>query len=175
MKKVFLDMDGVLTDYVKSACIAHNQRDPYVGDNPATSDDLKTLFGMSKADYKKPIDCFEFWAGLCHMPDGLNILAALEQQFGKRNICILSSPSMDPDAIGGRLWWIDMYLPQYKKQLFLGEPKHAIAGPDKILIDDMDANCENWVAAGGEAILVPRQWNKNRIYDTMSFLMREIM
>jgi len=58
--------------------------------------------------------------------------------------------------------WVKEHLSRYYKQLIITmAPKHLLAKPDTLLIDDKDENVEGFWDAGGKAILVPRPWNSN--------------
>ena len=101
----------------------------------------------------------EFWENLRPCSDAALIVDVCEQYFGRGNICILSSPSLDPACLSAKARWIKKYLPQYKNQYFLGPSKHFAASSDHLLIDDSDKNVNAFRAAGGKAILMCRQWN----------------
>jgi hypothetical protein len=48
--------------------------------------------------------------------------------------------------------------------LFTGKPKEMCAGPNAVLIDDSDKNCELFEEEGGFSVLYPRSYNKLRNY-----------
>jgi hypothetical protein len=44
-------------------------------------------------------------------------------------------------------------------RLHVGNDKHLLAGPGRLLIDDHPGNCHDWNESGGVSILFPRPWN----------------
>lgn len=173
MKPVcFLDLDGVLVDFVKGAYKLHSQ--PY---DPAARIpyDFMSTFGISNNEFWAPMD-FDFWAGLGWTTEGKELLRGLERLFGQENIVLLTSPCLTVGSVEGKIEWIRQNLPAYSRQFFVGPCKHLAAGPDKILIDDHDDNCIKFLAYGGHARLVPRPWNAEKngteqgLFDINQFL-----
>lgn len=159
--KVFLDMDGVLVDFINGACRAHQVHNPYERDPQQSAGvwDIERLVGMSVDEFWPPLGK-DFWANLNWMPDGQAILAAVEQKFGRDNICLLTSPCDTDGCADGKLAWIRRHLPEYRRRYFLGPPKEFAASANRILIDDSDHNCERFGDEGGSTILIPRPWNQ---------------
>lgn len=172
--KCFLDLDGVITDFVKATCQAHGRENPYEGENPSEEWHMDKVFGMTSEQFWAPLSSVNFWASLEWTIDGIEILKAVEDTFGKENICILTSPMKDHDCSGGKHWWIAKNLPDYERRFFIGAAKHFMVGPEKVLIDDHDMNVENFRTDGGHAILVPRQWNKNRSKDPIDYVLQQL-
>ena len=48
---------------------------------------------------------------------------------------------------------------KYNNKFLIGFQKHFCAHSGSLLIDDYDKNINDFRQAGGNAILVPRQWN----------------
>lgn len=151
----FLDLDGVLADFLGAAFRLHKiTLDPY----PPGVWDFFPHAGIAEADFYAPLD-ESFWAGLPWTQDGRQILAAVEETFGVANVCLLSSPTLHPGSLSGKYRWISEHLPQYQRRFLLGPPKHLLAQPGTVLVDDSDANVGRFRKEGGEAVLVPRAWN----------------
>jgi len=151
---VFLDLDGVLANFDKAAC-------PILNVSYPPSDwhwDKGILDGFRKVDEKCNID---FWINLDWMLDGKEILQVVESYFEPKNIYLLTAPMLNPGSGTGKMLWVKNHLPQYYEQLIITRaPKHLLAKPDTLLIDDKDENVEGFWDAGGKAILVPRHWNR---------------
>ena len=101
----------------------------------------------------------DFWATVPPSCD-IGLIRDCAELVGCDNVCILSSPTLDPDCLAGKLEWIHAHLPSwFRRQFLIGPRKHFCARPDALLIDDRDKNVEDFRAHGGQAILMPRPWN----------------
>jgi 5'(3')-deoxyribonucleotidase len=156
---VFLDMDGVLVDFTRG--VFERFGIPY--ELPETMrywwfND----YGLSDEEVDS-ISTIDFFAGLRWTTEGKAILSAVEKIFEQSNIYLISAVMPNPQSTTGRMLWIERYLPRYKNKTWLGRiPKSLLAGPDRLLVDDKDENIAEFVAAGGQGILVPRPWNELR-------------
>lgn len=157
---MFLDMDGVLVDFVSSACRVHGKKNPYIDGSNVW--EMWKLFGMSIEEFMAPMGT-SFWANLNWMPDGRKILEMIEQKYGQENICLLSNGA---DYAEGKLLWINKHLPKYKKQYLFGPTKWSVRG---ILIDDYDLNIS---MHKHPACLVPRPWNSLSHINTIDHIER---
>jgi len=109
------------------------------------------------------------------------LLDSCEALVGRENICILTTPILDPGCAAGKMEWIYNHCPKWlHRQYLIGPPKHFCAQPDALLIDDSDRNVKLFQAHGGQAILVPRPWNslhgvcvKRQLGDAFHFLTEE--
>lgn len=162
MLRCFLDIDGVLVDFMSAAHrfhgIPYSYKDyPYeYGDwdciPPPTSE-------MTTQEFWDALN-EEFWATIEWMPDGKEILHLVEMIFGVPNVCLLTSPTLLPRCASGKMRWIQREVPEYHRQFLIGPAKGFCANKDTILIDDADHNILSYRKNGGEAILVPRKWNR---------------
>ena len=161
MKRAFLDMDGVLVDFIQGMIDVHNLGktiDELYFDYPGEWDVTKIL-KMAAPAFWKPIN-EEFWAKLEWMPDGERLLKIVEDRFGRENVCLLTSPCANYGCYDGKMRWIERHLPKhYKRHLMVGGMKHLCASQNVVLIDDSDANIDKFRDHGGHGILVPRIWN----------------
>lgn len=148
----FLDLDGVLVDFVGGALKLHGRELPY----EQTEWNFQHQLGIPAEEFWPPMG-HDFWAGLEWTADGKEILAGLEDIF--ETIVILTSPIDTPGAVEGKMAWIRREMPAYTRRFFVGPPKQTIASETKLLIDDHTDNVSLWRAAGGPAVLVPRPWN----------------
>jgi hypothetical protein len=159
MQVVFLDLDGVLVDFVGGAFAHHGKSLPM---REVRWDFPKQLgFEDAWAESFWAGLGYDFWANLDWTAEGQALLAQLEGLFGDR-IALLTSPAKTSGCAEGKLAWIGRHLPKYARRYFIGPPKELIAGPGKILVDDHEENTRKFAAAGGRAILVPRPWNCRR-------------
>ena len=137
---VYCDMDGVLCDF---------------------EDRFKEFTGMSCREYenKYGIKAFwdaiskegvEYWSKMPWMDDGKQ----LWDYIAKYNPTMLSAPSWDPSSKIGKYEWVKENLtPDTKVILVNKKDKQLYAGENKILIDDLADNINDWKNAGGIGIL----------------------
>lgn len=167
--KCFLDLDGVLVDFVGPACRFHGKGNPYT-DGRGPYDTWKPL-GMTRADFLLPLPA-GFWENLPWTSDGREIMSVVEREFGAENVCILTAPSGFPGCAEGKIAWIARELPEFYRsgRYLLGPAKYFAAGPGKVLIDDSPDNTFSWRAAGGNTFLLPRPWNQKAGGDPLASL-----
>lgn len=158
--KVYLDMDGVLVNFRKGIHEMFNV--PY--DYPKLT---------SKWNFWEDWDdvvfwdvngfcTVDFWRKLWFMHDGVEMLDAILNKFNAIQIYLLSTPMPNSGSWTGKVLWVYDNMPAFVKRLIITQaPKSIFAGPDSLLIDDKDENIEEFIAAGGQGILVPRPWNKD--------------
>lgn len=182
LTRIFLDLDDVLNQFTMQA-LAH------VGCcvNAESFDDFKPEWGFDiiKAANElhpckeSPYTPASFWS-MFSRDDWRNLPESAEFEFllrqsealvGRENVCILTTPILDPDCAAGKIEWIYNHCPKWlHRQYLIGPMKHMCARPDALLIDDSDKNVEAFRAHGGQAILVPRPWNSYHGWDTMEYL-----
>ncbi len=154
---VFIDMDGVLADFVLGAC--HVFERPELAVNwPAGEYRCAVALGVSEEEFWRRIESRpSFWLHLKCFTWAHALVEAVES-FGYRPI-ICTAPTDDPVCAAQKTQWLQSHFGRGRLEYFLGKQKHLLAQPGRILIDDSDANCEAFAAAGGHAILFPQRWN----------------
>jgi 5'(3')-deoxyribonucleotidase len=157
---IYLDMDGVLCDWVGAALRVHNRME-VLDAWPQGEWDIAKVLGMEPEDFWRRIDHRSegFWATLSPYPWMRRLVELLESLAAP--ITIASAPSDDPFSAAGKLIWINKHLPQFAQRYQLGLEKHLLARPDTLLIDDNERTVEDFLAAGGLAMLFPQPWNSN--------------
>ena len=135
--KIFLDLDGVITDFSKQLC--------ELLDKPL---DRNYNFGNDPKIWSKIDSAGEpFWSEMKFMPDGQELWDAIK----KHDPVILSSPSNHPSSIEGKKTWLKENLPGVPYHIEKHKEKYADKG--SILIDDREKNIKKWETAGGIGIL----------------------
>lgn len=159
--KVFVDMDGVLADFVGdiNKCMGI----------PKNTIPAKWDWWTDYGFIFKQVNSFctiKFWQNLSFTPDGARILDAVLAKFDVNDVYLLTAPMPNPGSWTGKRLWVQDNLPTFAKRLIATQaPKSMFASPiigTTLLIDDKDENVEEFVKAGGYGILVPRPWNKLR-------------
>jgi 5'(3')-deoxyribonucleotidase len=149
---VFLDMDGVITDFNKSVCEQFNL--PY-------PPQVYYFFPEIRPQVNAFCDRL-FWQNLEWMHDGRDILRAITELFEPEKVYLLTKIMPNVESASGKMIWIQNNLPVYFSRVIitsLGVPKSFMARPDVLLIDDNDKFVNEFREVGGKAILVPRPWN----------------
>lgn len=159
--RIFIDMDGVLVNYVAGVCrafgVAHR---PYPF--PRGDWDFFAHPPLSKsADDVAPVMDHDFYAGLDWLPDGEEIVSRSEKKVGAANVYLLTAPWDTPGCYDGKLDWVRTHLPRYARRVLVGTPKEACSFPGAVLLDDSESNGRKFASAPdpGTAVLVPRPWN----------------
>jgi len=181
IKKLILDLDGVMVDFVTAAMhktgVIGYQNSEYpvrAGWNIVKARNIlakKTSYlrPMSDKQFWQHFDLIDFWANLDYWPGALSFWNKLRWGFGVDNIFVCTS-GLTPEAAAGKSIWVKNMLPGFNpKHLFIGTSKHLLAGPDRILVDDRDKNCLDFYEAGGMGVLVPRPWNSATMIDDREF------
>ena len=165
MVEVFLDLDGVLVDFVGGACKLHNVVNPYLKPENHGKYDMDKLINLKANQFWESMN-YNFWANLDWLPDGQMLIKTILKYVSEEQVTILTSPISQPGCVDGKIHWIKTHLPMWKRSFFIGPPKHKISGPGKLLIDDHDVNIDKWLChkngkpTGGHAIQVPRVMNR---------------
>lgn len=155
---IFLDMDGVLADFVGAICKAHGRPDPYLDKANLGVFWFDKIWGMSQKDFFEPCG-FEFWKGLEATKESSAIIQWAVTHAGTANVALLTSPSQNHGCVEGKRAWVKDLIPSLASNLIFTSAKQFLSGPDRYLVDDADHNVDGWRKAGGKAILWPRPWN----------------
>jgi hypothetical protein len=164
---ILLDLDDTLNKFTITALSTFCGRTITEADYPnkGSFDICEAASLLMGTEVTKP----EFWNSFdrsdwASVPksDEYDMILEFAERHGRDNVCILTSPTVDPLCLAGKLDWIHDNLPSWlHRQFLMGPRKHFCAGPDRLLIDDADKNVSAFREHGGEAILVPRAWNSN--------------
>lgn len=157
----FIDMDGVLVDFVSGVCEAHGRPDPYKSVDSIGIFDMEELWGITPDEFWKPTLKAGFWESLKKTPEADDLVSTCFRKFGANNCAILTSPSSDPSCVPGKCAWMREHFPILAKTMIFTSAKQFLAHKGSILIDDRDENVDKFEAAGGKAIRFPRIWNRN--------------
>lgn len=164
-RQIFLDMDGIMCDFLAGAMKVLNRRygKKY---HPSEYAELHGRFGINdlyQISLKEFWETIEresfFWLELKPTPYGLKLYYWLS---GIAPVTIVTCPSDDPSCAEQKLVWLETHLGIKPHQVVLCCKKHLLAG-NGILIDDYHKYADEFTAAGGEAILVPSEWNNSNV------------
>ena len=163
--KIFLDMDGVVTDFVSGAIEAAGL--------PLTHDDVDRWnffepYMTAEEFWKRIHETYEFWEGLEPYP-WAHELVDLCKQYGE--VVFLSDSSHDDNAPSGKVKWLRRYgfLNDDASNYMLGRQKALLGYGEGLLIDDSPANCNAWYST---FILFPQRWNLYPMIDRLEYVKR---
>ena len=173
MRHIFVDLDGVLADFVSAALTLHGRSD-LLDSWPAGERDMAKGLGISSSKFWAEIDRAgaEFWASLEPYPWTFDFLDQLQSI---APITIATSPSNDPGCLAGKLQWMQRHLGRSFRDFLIGPSKHLLAKPDVALIDDRGGNVRDFREHGGRAVLFPQPWNANhQVEERLPYVMAQI-
>lgn len=177
LQHIFLDMDGVISDFTTASLRLHGQPDA-LSTWPAGERDIPKVLKLSRTQYWNVIDAqgSDFWSSLAPYP-WFKELVGLVEEFAP--MTILTAASLAPSCLEGKVQWMYRHFPKVKGKVFnryaISVHKHLLAQPQRVLIDDSSANVEAFRSAGGHAILFPQIWNQNHaIQDRLEYVRGEL-
>jgi len=160
-KQILLDADGVLADFASAALNVLNER----YETEYTIDDYARGYGQFGMNKFFGITEKEFWAAIEDSPRfwlDLEPLPWADSLYGElleiAPVTIVTMPNHDPMCAAYKLMWLDEFMGIHSDNVFLGHKKWLMAG-NGILIDDYHKNVDAFKENGGEAILIPSNWN----------------
>lgn len=160
IKTVYLDLDGVITDFVGGICRSFKKSNPY---SILLTRDYTFWNAWPEISTKmvNTICGTSFWANLKWAQDGHDILRAVLSHFKPEQIYLVTRPMPNPNSYTGKVLWVRRHLPEYCSRTIITQaPKSLLARPDTLLIDDKDENIDEFIAADGRGLLIPRPWNR---------------
>jgi len=153
---IFLDMDGVLCDFVSSAFSAHGMKYDHAV-YPRGVFAIEKVIGVTTSEFWRRIDFGgeSFWENLDPYPWARTLVDEL-QEIDK--VVIATSPSRSPASYSGKRRWLQK-MGMCKLDSMFGACKWLMAKSDRTLVDDGEHNIVEWEKAGGYAVVVPQPWN----------------
>ncbi len=113
----------------------------------------------------------DFWANIGVTDWCYELIDICASAVGKENVCILTSPTLDPDCVAGKMEWIQKEMPTWlHRQFLIGPCKQFCARPGSLLIDDCEENVRKFRERGGLAWEFPRPWNSQRSSDPQEWV-----
>lgn len=173
VKHIFLDMDGVLSDFIGAACRLFERHD-VLTNWPLGERDTPKAFGMSASQFWGKIDGAgaDYWANLEPYSWNQELISLIKQT---APFTILSAPSLGVECPTGKLRWLRTHLGSGFRDHLFGHQKHFCAKPGHVLIDDSEPNVTRFREHGGAAILFPQLWNSNHaITDRLGYVTEEL-
>lgn len=155
----FVDLDGVLVDFVHGICEAHGRENPYEYPENRGKYTIEKIWGMDADAFWEPLNNLEFWSSLKPTEHCYELIELVETHFGKEQVGLLTSPSRHSASVAGKAMWIQEHLPDYRRQFFIGAKKELTAHSRAVLIDDSDWKVKRFNKNGGNGCLFPAYGN----------------
>jgi len=159
--RVYLDMDGVLADFVKGACKAHGTTLEFILPNwePGVWD-MTLAMNIPHSQFWREIDklAAHFWERLEPTPFFNDIVKLVKEL--SDDWYVLTSPTLRIPSYTGKVWWLRKHFGGSFDRFHITPYKHLFAGPGVLLIDDREKNVNEFVQAGGDGLLFPSYLNK---------------
>ena len=162
MKKIFLDLDGVISDFMGSAM-------PHFGVNAELDAEVREAMKIKESDliekeigtgrFWKTIDKLgeEWWAEMPLLPWGKDLFELSVSLVGKKNVFFLTSPSNKHFSSSGKILFLQKHF-RGTRQFILTPHKYLLATPDTLLVDDTPKKLNKFTEAGGQGLLWPQQY-----------------
>jgi 5'(3')-deoxyribonucleotidase len=162
MKRILLDIDGVCADWTGAVQKLMGKEDVVLDPWPNPGDDeIDDALGVTDDEVWEAIDALgaKWWANLKPYPWFLDLFHMCREH----SQCIyLTTPGHDPNSLAGKLEWMKRWHGEKFRDYLIGPQKQFCAHPDSVLIDDRESNTKKFEAWGGNVILFPMPWNRNR-------------
>jgi 5'(3')-deoxyribonucleotidase len=174
--RIFLDLDGVMVDFVKGAAELFKQdHASLLARWPAGVYDMESVLNISKEEFFDTLASGgeDFWANLPSYPYAGELYdhcASLASTY------ILTAPTYDPRSLSGKMKWIHKMFGKDFRQYILTAKKEMCARNEHVLIDDHAVNVSRFKDHGGRAIMWPTPWNPRwrEAKDNMSIVKKEL-
>jgi 5'(3')-deoxyribonucleotidase len=168
-KEIYLDMDGVCAMFTPAVI---KQLNKVTGQNVTHKQIVKRCnWDLEKMWMNKsgnPMSQTEWWACIDKNPTfwfDIEPFPWVKELFDRLTdhcdkVTILSAPSRSSVCIEQKREWLYKHLSiSYAEHPLFEKNKAKYASPDVLLIDDAKHNVDPFIAAGGNAVLVPSEWN----------------
>ena len=174
VSQAFVDMDGVLARFFEDAIwvntdsnLPHSVRTKQyraaLAEYPKGEYQIERYLGISTDDFWSEIDAKgeRFWRELLPC-DGAMDLWAIVQPL---NPIVLTSPSMQPHCVSGKLQWLQRHFGSDVRDYIFCPAQHKkhLAAEGRLLIDDRPSNVTEWIDAGGIGYLWPHLGNDSQL------------
>lgn len=153
---VFLDVDGIVADLHPCLYQAHGRTyDPINGEKGRAAWDLEKVFDVSWEGLWEKVE----YDMIRHIPktrEADKIVRLVSPPNRLWDIVFLTSPV--PVHLDARHQWLKEHFPSIPR-VYTPLKYLCCKGPQTLLIDDFDDNCDRWEKEGGSVIRFPRYWN----------------
>jgi len=161
-KKILIDTDGVLRDFVGGCEEKYQTKFDFT-----QSKGIQKILGKSHEEFVSDLDTIQFWRNLKPTKEAKSVISMARKYFKEDHIYIVSSSYQTPRILAGCAAWYERYLPSFyrSRHIIFVNNKSLLANLDTILLDDHSETCKAFNNRQGWTVLFPRPWNN--AYQTM--------
>ena len=147
--RIWLDMDGVLADFIGGTLIMHGRE--FSDRQKITTYDYYEDWGLTKDEFWEKIRGRGFWYNLGVLPWAKPLVELVRERDPNFMVCTI--PSKDTECIQAKLDWLQDNLGVGMNHVAVMPRKWQLAAPGRLLIDDNPVYTKKWIDRGGDAIL----------------------
>jgi 5'(3')-deoxyribonucleotidase len=160
-KKLFLDLDGVVVDWLGGSMkvCGLTDKEPAAWAHLKAGNKIDSLIPGGRAALTAKVDAMgpAFWQNLEFLPWGVQLVERLRVEFQHtHDFAFLTSPGPFPLAAQGKLRWLLDNFPD--EEMIICRSKELCAHPNAFLVDDADYQIEPFIKDGGCGFLWPNQY-----------------
>lgn len=164
IRRIYLDMDGVLADWMVAVCRLYGRtwQDVMKVWAPGQGHSIHKPLNITAEELEHAIDHVDdsFWLDIPIFPWARSLYHIC------RDIaptCIVTKPPRGFKTAHLKAAWLrQLFGPEFN-DFFLGSEKHFFAAPGHVLVDDSEQNCALFREHGGKAVLFPQYLNSNHM------------
>lgn len=187
--KIFVDMDGVCCDWMRSAIcrVLLRRKTPEGETRPEIEDVIKEAYANWPDGDPFGFTTTKFWDNLAiagerwwyNLEEFHHYRPMIKMLKRQGDVVYLTSPpygDVGAHAAYGKICWLTHTSregPRFRDYV-ISSRKELLANPSSILIDDSTVKCDKFRLHGGHAILFPQPWNGGKelsSHDVIAYLM----
>lgn len=153
---IFLDMDGVISFWEKSAAktLGIDINDEKIREEIKNGKRLETYVGGDSVMWPKiDKEGTKWWRDMELLPWGKKLYEKIKEKGD--HFSFLTSPSSNPTSSAGKIEFLHKHFGDGFKDFLIGNNKEFCASPRALLIDDTDKKVKKFRSFGGHAFLWP--------------------
>jgi len=154
--RIFLDVDGVISDWMGMAIKVFNINEHDINTRKILKEEYNSLSYLTdKSIVYETINKIgtKYWEDIELFPWAKNLYSALQEE---GDVCFLTSPGPWPAAAQGKINAINRDFGESK--IIITQHKYYCANENSILIDDQPSNIRLFENYGGNTFLWPNQY-----------------
>lgn len=160
-KKLFLDLDGVVVDWLGGSMevCGLSDKEPAAWAWLKAGNKIDSLIPGGRSVLTAKVNEMgpAFWQNLRFLPWGKTLITRLTAEFDDtHNFAFLTSPGPFPLAAQGKLAWLQSHYPN--DEMIVCRSKELCAHPGAFLVDDADYQIKPFMQHGGFGFLWPNQY-----------------